>query len=438
LRALARSAPIDELPAVNLDLLGSALRDAGDPQAAEGVLRRAQRRLPGDVWLNYNLAQCLEKLARREEAIRYYTAARSIRPETAHELAHALRDNREADEAIAVFQELTRLRPGRGRHLLCLGWTLQQRGRAQEAGVALDAAIAAMRKDIRQKPDDIGINCNLGSALWSQGKLDEAIAQFREAIRLRPDDAGAHWFLATILRIQGKLDEAIAQFREASRLKPDDAGAHVSLGDALRGQGQVEEAIAEYRSANRLQPDYHHGHEHLGDALLDQGKLEEAIREYRIANRIDPACTDTLNRLAWGLALSPRRPRADYDEAVVHARKGVALAPKDGNQYNTLALAEHRVGHWAESIAASERSMALRNGGVASDWFFLAMAHWQKGEKDEARKWFDKAVARTKEKDPKNTELRGFWTEAAVLLGQPGPVAAGTGSPAAPAAEKPH
>ena len=33
------------------------------------------------------------------------------------------------------------------------------------------------------------------------------------------------------------------------------------------------------------------------------------------------------------------------------------------------------------------------------------MALWQKGDKDEARKWFDKAVAWTKEKDPKNVEL---------------------------------
>jgi len=69
--------------------------------------------------------------------------------------------------------------------------------------------------------------------------------------------------------------------------------------------------------------------------------------------------------------------------------------------------------------------MALRNGRDASDWFFLAMEHWHKGDKDEARKWFDKAVAWTKEKAPKNDKLRGFWKEAAELPGLPGPDAAG-------------
>ena len=56
----------------------------------------------------------------------------------------------------------------------------------------------------------------------------------------------------------------------------------------------------------------------------------------------------------------------------------------------------------------------------------------------EARKWFDKAIAWTKEKDPKNVELRQFWAEAADLLGRPGPTASGAASPAAPAAEKPR
>jgi tetratricopeptide (TPR) repeat protein len=126
------------------------------------------------------------------------------------------------------------------------------------------------------------------------------------------------------------------------------------------------------------------------------------------------------------------------DTTLVHARKAAELAPKDGNIYNTLALAEYRAGHWNESIAASARSVALGNGGNAHDWLFLALAHWQKGDKDEARKWFHKAVDWIKEKDPKNVELRRFWEEAAELLGQPGPDASGQGPPASPAAERPR
>ena len=148
--------------------------------------------------------------------------------------------------------------------------------------------------------------------------------------------------------------------------------------------------------------------------------------------RLDPDTAGTHNLFAWALVVSPDRPRRDYDEALEHSRKAVELAPKDGNYVNTLALAEYRVGHWNESIAASERSMALRKGGDASDYFFLALALWQKGEKAQARAWFDKAVAWTKEKNPKDLELRQFWKEAAKLLGLPGPNSTGLSSPAAP------
>ena len=173
-------------------------------------------------------------------------------------------------------------------------------------------------------------------------------------------------------------------------------------------------------------------HSNLGNALKDQGKLEEAIAEYRTAIRLKPDYATAHNNLAWAMVTSPKRPRRDYDEGLVHARKAVELAKKDENCYGTLALAEYRSGHWAESLTACEQSMALSKGGTASDWFFMAMALWQKGDKDKARMWFDKAVAWTREKDPKNKELLQFWKEAGDILGQPVPQAAATPSTSKP------
>jgi hypothetical protein len=60
------------------------------------------------------------------------------------------------------------------------------------------------------------------------------------------------------------------------------------------------------------------------------------------------------------------------------------------------------------------------------------------GDKADARKWFDKAVVWTMEKDPTNVEPRQFWAEAAALLGQPGPKASDAGSPVTTAAVTPH
>ena len=61
-------------------------------------------------------------------------------------------------------------------------------------------------------------------------------------------------------------------------------------------------------------------------------------------------------------------------------------------------------------------AMDLRDGGDANDWFFVAISHKRLGHDADARKWFDKAVAWTKEHDPKNEELLRFQREAAEAL----------------------
>jgi hypothetical protein len=77
-------------------------------------------------------------------------------------------------------------------------------------------------------------------------------------------------------------------------------------------------------------------------------------------------------------------------------------------------------------------SMELSKGGDAYDWFFLAMIDRKEGRAAEGRTWFDKAIAWTKRNAPKESTLRRYWSEAAELLGLPGPDAAGSQAAAAP------
>jgi tetratricopeptide (TPR) repeat protein len=264
----------------------------------------------------------------------------------------------------------------------------------REARVAWQRAVDEWEEIVRSAPSEprhrvnLGFAYgNLGIALRDQGKLAEAITALREAIRFRPDDASAHHNLGYVLHRQGKLDEAIAAYRQAIRLTPDKAAAYANLGAALSGLGRLDEAIAEYRTAILLRPD---------DA-------------------------NARNHLAWALAFRSNRPTGEYGEGLQHARRAVELAAKDSYSYNTLALAEYRMRHWDESLAACDKSIALGQGGNAYDWFFQAMAQAQQGDKDQARKWFDRAVGWTKQNDSKNKELLQVRAEAAELLGQPGP-----------------
>ena len=59
----------------------------------------------------------------------------------------------------------------------------------------------------------------------------------------------------------------------------------------------------------------------------------------------------------------------------------------------------------------------LGSGYEASVWVFLAMSHWQRGEKHEARSWYDRAIVWMEKNRPKDEELNRCRDEAAALLG---------------------
>ncbi len=106
-----------------------------------------------------------------------------------------------------------------------------------------------------------------------------------------------------------------------------------------------------------------------------------------------------------------------FPNSLQNFRSGT-LAPKHAHYWNTLGVAHYRARSWKEAIAALRKSMGLLCGQLESwNTFFLAMAHWQLGNKEEARKWYDQGAAWMDKNQPKNEELRRFRAEAVELLG---------------------
>jgi len=99
------------------------------------------------------------------------------------------------------------------------------------------------------------------------------------------------------------------------------------------------------------------------------------------------------NNRAWRLAMSSAKHLSDPTEAVQAAQQAVDRVPQSGNYWNTLGITQYRARHWREAIVALTKSIELSNGFMESDnTFFLAMAHWQLGEKETAQKWYRRAI----------------------------------------------
>ena len=127
LKALAEDPRSADLPAPTAVLLADAL---SRPEDRVALLRKVVERHPDDVWINFTLARALDGIRPTPvaEVVRYYSAARALRPETSHELAHVLEKVDRYDEAEATFRDLAARRPDNARNLACLGKQLQNRG----------------------------------------------------------------------------------------------------------------------------------------------------------------------------------------------------------------------------------------------------------------------------------------------------------------------
>lgn len=218
-RELARKADPERWTVQSLDLLGACLLDVGDPNSAAELLLRAQLRYPGDLWLNYDLAMSLQRSRppRTEEAIEFYRAARAIRPESGHQLAHLLAGRGRATEGLAVFEDLLRLDPDNPDHLHCFGTILRNLGDSRSRAI-LDRATASYLHVIKIKPWCAEAHLGLGDVQSEIGQQDQAVASYREAIRIKPRLAEAHCNLGLCLMAQGQYREALTALQKGHEL----------------------------------------------------------------------------------------------------------------------------------------------------------------------------------------------------------------------------
>jgi uncharacterized protein HemY len=97
-------------------------------------------------------------------------------------------------------------------------------------------------------------------------------------------------------------------------------------------------------------------------------------------------------------------------------KQALEQQPDNAIYWNTLGVGHYHNGNWKDAIEALDRAVKLGRGGTGFDFFFLAMAHWQRGEKEQARQYYDKAVRWMDKNNLQDEELRRFRAEAAALL----------------------
>ena len=255
---------------------------------------------------------------------------------------------------------------------------------------------------------------------WRSGRSHR---RFPRGLDGHPDYAKVRVALAGTLERKGDEAAAVAELREGLRFATH-ANDYLHLGNGLFRGGCRDEAVASYRKAIALDPKLSMAHYNLGTVLLEKNECrEEAVASFqsamactRSAIEANPTDSSLHNQLAWFLVTCPYAPLRDPVEGVKQVQKADELTPGNATICNTLGVAQYRAENWKEAVAAFEKSVQLC-GGDSYNWFFLAMAHWQLGEKETARQDFARAVQWMDSNLPNGKELARFRAEAARLLG---------------------
>jgi eukaryotic-like serine/threonine-protein kinase len=167
------------------------------------------------------------------------------------------------------------------------------------------------------------------------------------------------------------------------------------------------------------------------DAALLPGPREEAIREYtaqakalmtEAARRGTDTC-EVLYSLADLLTTAPVAEIRDPQLALQLARRAVGLDEKPGEHGQapqlSLGWALYRTGDWRGCIETLGKASGPPEKNDPELLYFTAMAHWQLGQKDQARACFERADKGLPgyEEECKELKIRGKygWPDPAML-----------------------
>jgi tetratricopeptide (TPR) repeat protein len=389
LKRLAKSRRLTALPAPTLVLLGDSLRRSGAIEQAVSVLRQAQEGYPADFWINNCLGFALDQLRPPEvdEAIRFYTAAVALRPNSPGarlNLGVALQRRGWVDRAVKAFSQAIELKRDYWAAWSNRGFSHADLGRYEEA-------LADHSRAIKLKPDYAPAWTGRGIAHAGLGRYDRALADHSRAIKLKPDHAKA-WNNRGIVYCElRRYDRALADHSMAIKLNPSSAAAWTNRGATHSRSGRHEQAIADHSRAIELKPDYAPAWTGRGIAHAGLGGYEQALADHSRAIELKPDYAE-----AWTNRGNAKVKLRRYEQAVADHSKAIDLKPRLATAWYNRGAAHAAFGRYEQAAADNSRAIQLDPKYVDA-WYNRGVAYRNLGQYDKAVADFSKAI----ELDPK-------------------------------------
>jgi tetratricopeptide (TPR) repeat protein len=235
-------------------VLGQILDGAGEHQAANSIYDAVAADSPLKSTAVVRVAENLDAMGNREEALR--------------RLASIVQANPEDLDALSVLGDLQRTAK-----------------RYSEAAATYTRAIELVPGD---SPSDWRFYYVRGIAYERNQEWPKAEADFKRALELRPNQPQVLNYLGYSWVDKGiNLEPALELIETAVAAAPNDGYIVDSLGWAFYRLGRFEEAVKTLERAVQLRPSDAEINDHLGDAYWRAGRQLEARFQWRVAADVD-------------------------------------------------------------------------------------------------------------------------------------------------------
>lgn len=247
----------------------------------------------------------LKAAGRLTDAIRVYRDALTGAPPTGiaeHNLAAALGDAAEHNEAVGWYRAAIRCGLQAPETHLCLARSLVQLGRFVEAE-------AAFQEAIRRRPNMVDAHYEFAQMRWMlSGDRAFALASLGFSLTVMPNDPGLQLVRARVLQYTGDIDGASEALVPALRRWPTEEGLLVPAAQMALDAGQAEEAEAYAQRVLTRQPGHSVALAILATAQLAEGKATEGLATATTLAQLQPHDQYALALIgtAWRLLGNPR------------------------------------------------------------------------------------------------------------------------------------
>ncbi|MHC4192398.1 MAG: tetratricopeptide repeat protein, partial [Planctomycetota bacterium] len=197
-----------------------------------------------------------------------------------------------------------------------------------------------------------------------------------------------------------------------------------SLGSGRTLEEHYQEMVDRFTRRIDTYPEDVRNYRYRAAPNIDLGDREKALddlKKYADVIKDPSVAAQAYDITAWRL-VGRRQEMVDPEIAVELYHKAHEMQPKDWRYLRGLGAAHYRTGQWDEAITTLTKSTELVDGENALNYLFLAMAHWQSGNKAEAANWYNKAVEGIENSDINWRSYRGqmiydIYLEASELMG---------------------